>query len=717
METSVKTPLEVFFQPQQLMVPLFQRPYVWSQDGQWQPLWDDVQRLADRLLRGEDPAPHFLGAVVLQHVLQEAGRVQARSVIDGQQRLTTLQILFHAAYVEVNAAGELSAAQMALDLVKNPAHFARDPEQQLKLVPTNRDRVAYRTAMSREAQDDSSMTGPRIEQAHSFFRASIAGWLDGKDCVVACDSLVNALSNMLQLVVIELKPQEDAQEIFETLNARGTPLTAADLIKNFVFQRMDLPGEDAERVYEAEWKHFETPFWEKEVSVGRMTYSRSSLFLNQWLVASTRAEIPAKEVFGHFKRYVSESDAPVLELLPHLSRTADSYRRFTEASFRDSGVQEPLARFVYRTSSLDSEVFKPVLLWLLDDRLPAVPEPQLTKALGVIESWLVRRACVRATTKGYNRIVVDILTMLSRADRSEAGDVLEEFFARRTSDSDYWPTDEDLRRQLTGMPVYRRMTRARLRMILEAIEDHLRGFTSGRALSEQPIRRYTAAIEHVLPQEWRANWALSGSGITEDERDSRVHTLGNLTLLVQALNSKVSNGAWSAKREALERHATTLLTRDLLSAPNGEWNEANIDARTRRMIDAIIEVWPVPESAAGLVDVRGSRVAFTISIADLIRDGYVSTGQTLFAKHSMHRHATATLSSDGGFFVDGSRFETPSAAAKAVTGSQSEPGWDFWLVSQNPDISLADVRSEAAQAAGDVLVAGDTGTDDLELVQ
>ncbi|MDQ4489048.1 DUF262 domain-containing protein [Sinomonas sp. ASV486] len=716
METSVKTPLEVFFQPQQLMVPLFQRPYVWSQDGQWQPLWDDVQRLADRLLAGGNAAPHFLGAVVLQHVLQEAGHVQGRSVIDGQQRLTTLQLLLHAAYVEVSASGNPASAQMALDLVKNPLHFARDPEHQLKLVPTNRDRPAFQTAMRQEAGDALSGRSARIEQAHAFFRASIAAWLDGKETLQAGDALVEALSNLLQLVVIELKPHEDAQEIFETLNARGTPLTAADLIKNFVFQRMDLPGNAAEEVYKAEWQHFETPFWEKEVAAGRLTYSRSSLFLNQWLVASTQADIPAKEVFGYFKRYVSESTEPVQELLPHLRRTAESYRRFTEESWQDSGVQGPLARFVYRTSSLDSEVFKPVLIWLLDDRLSPVPEAQFAKALEVIESWLVRRACVRATTKGYNRLVVDVLAMLNRADRAQVGVVLEDYFARRTAESDYWPTDSDVREQLTGMPVYRRMTRARLRMILEAIEDHLRGFTSGRPLSEQPIRRYNATIEHVMPQEWRVHWRLSESGIPEDERDARVHTLGNLTLLVQALNSKVSNGAWQMKRESLEKHATTLMTRDVLSGADGDWNEAAIDARTQRMIDAILEVWRVPASVIGLKNAEQPSLAFSITVADLLRDGALEVAQTLYAKHSLHRHVIATLGADGAFFVSGSRYETPSAAAKAVTGSQSEAGWDFWLVSQSPDVSLADVRSEAAEAAGDEAVEGEPGAEDLALV-
>lgn len=91
METQVRTPQMVFMQPQRLIVPLFQRPYVWNEDDQWEPLWNDVVRVAQRMLA--DPAgrhhPHFLGAVVVQQLQNQTGTMQERTIIDGQQRLTT----------------------------------------------------------------------------------------------------------------------------------------------------------------------------------------------------------------------------------------------------------------------------------------------------------------------------------------------------------------------------------------------------------------------------------------------------------------------------------------------------------------------------------------------------------------------------------------------------------------------------------------------------
>lgn len=102
----------VFMQPQRLVVPLFQRPYVWNEENQWEPLWNDIVRVAERLLAEPHKKhfPHFLGAVVLQQVQSPTGLMQERTIIDGQQRLTTLQLLLDSLHAELLAAGATPAA-------------------------------------------------------------------------------------------------------------------------------------------------------------------------------------------------------------------------------------------------------------------------------------------------------------------------------------------------------------------------------------------------------------------------------------------------------------------------------------------------------------------------------------------------------------------------------------------------------------------------------
>src|SRR5690606_16412246 len=124
---------------------------------------------------------------------------------------------------------------------------------------------------------------------------------------------------------------ENSQEIFETLNARGTPLTAADLVRNFVFQRLEAEGADTKKAYREDWP-FETKFWMREVSVGRNLVSRSSLFLNQWLIARTGEEVSPQATFNRFKSYVElQSGQKMADLLPVIKRQAQQYEGWTEA--------------------------------------------------------------------------------------------------------------------------------------------------------------------------------------------------------------------------------------------------------------------------------------------------------------------------------------------------------------------------------------------------
>src|SRR3954471_6720017 len=145
------------------------------------------------------------------------------------------------------------------------------------------------------------------------------------------------------MVVIDLAADENAQEIFETLNARGAQLTAADLIKNFVFQRLSESGAPVEEAYQSKWRDFESSFWEGEVSVGRLRYPRSAIFFNHWLVARTGEEVGAREGFDRFKRFADhESGVSMDELLGQIHRAAAVYRQFGVAASIFTGPTDRL---------------------------------------------------------------------------------------------------------------------------------------------------------------------------------------------------------------------------------------------------------------------------------------------------------------------------------------------------------------------------------------
>ena len=311
METQVRTPQSVFMMPQRLVVPLFQRPYVWNEENQWEPLWNDVVRVAERALAAPSTrhAPHFLGAIVLQQVANPTGLMQQRTIIDGQQRLTTLQLLLDALHAELLAANATQPALRIEQLVTNAPAFCARPEDRFKVWPTNRDRAAFNEVMAAESPVDHASLRHKTERmvdAHRYFSDQSRQWLSvgGPDEVDTRASAIDAtVRDLVQMVVIDLAADENAQEIFETLNARGAQLTAADLIKNFIFQRLLESDADIEGAYQKYWRDFETAFWETELSVGRIRYHRSSIYLNHWLISQTGEEIVAREVFARFKTF------------------------------------------------------------------------------------------------------------------------------------------------------------------------------------------------------------------------------------------------------------------------------------------------------------------------------------------------------------------------------------------------------------------------------
>src|SRR5207253_4549644 len=142
---------------------------------------------------------------------------------------------------------------------------------------------------------------------------------------------------------------------------------------------------------------------------------------------------------------------------------SEVYRRFITSASTLHGPIDRLGLFGYRTGVLESEVIKPLVLWLLDPDQPPIPEEQFIKALDVVESWMVRRMLVRATTKNYNQVVSELVTQLRKSERMQAGDVIEKYLADQTSGSRYWPDDDEIRGELRALLAYRRLSRGRLR--------------------------------------------------------------------------------------------------------------------------------------------------------------------------------------------------------------------------------------------------------------
>ncbi len=400
-------------------------------------------------------------------------------------------------------------------------------------------------------------------------------------------------------------------------------------------------------------------------------------------------------------------------LLKQLNRASKVYRDFIASGEVQGSSIDRLGLFTYRTGVLESEVVKPLLLYLLDPELPAIPKEQFEKSLCVIESWMVRRMLVRATTKSYTQIFAELLRYLKGRDRKLLGDAVESFFVGQSTESRYWPDDNELREELRVLPAYRRLGRGRLRMVIEALEDHLRGWVGSKTgLSNERAARGKFAIEHVMPRKWQAHWPLPEGSRAEGEREALLHTLGNLTLLTSRLNSKVSNGPWNGeagKKQALEDHCVLLLNRKLKELAGEDWTEAKIRSRTDTLSKLITESWPVPEGHKSAFVAEKVRPSHRVDLSDLISAGCLQVGMTLIPRRKKFMSKTATLLGDGRVDIEGVVYSSVSEAAKALTGA-AVSGWSFFLVDKQQKKSLRDIRIEYLES-----IAAEPDVDDEEV--
>ncbi|PYI39488.1 hypothetical protein CVS30_05960 [Arthrobacter psychrolactophilus] len=615
-EAHPRSPRDLFEGRRHYEIPAFQRPYVWDEESQWAPLWSDVVRVTESYLLNSDRPPipnHFLGAVVYESKKASSGDVTRHDVIDGQQRMTTLQLLLDAAHQVISEHGHETEAEKLEELILNKASTFKGQVERFKLWPSQADRAAFAHAMDPGEPWDGEH---RVIEAHEFFRRETERWLTGvpdDDGIfppgteeLRADELCSTLEHRLVVVAIDLSGHEDSQLIFETLNDRGTPLLKADLIKNWVFRKGEQVGADVDKWSRTHWADFDTEWWRDEISQGRQSRSRVDIFLQYWLTMRLHDEVKAELVFRVFADYAG-SRLTTLNgaeaLLTELRKDADTYRGLSELD-----ESTPEGRFRSRViETMELAATTPVFLWLLSEN-HSVPRDQLRIALDAIESWVIRRTLLRKTSKDVNRFMVATLKSLRGIESREAGSAIRNFLSEQTAETRYWPSDQEMLSTLPDLKLYGNIRQWRLRVVLGAVEQQLRDQSQRYEVVELPNR---LEIEHIMPQGWRTFWDSTPKLTPEEaaQRDRYVNTIGNLTLITKSLNGSLSNRPWTdseatgltdggesgkGKRTLLDAFSLLVLNKEIVQGHDNIWTESDIKERSMHVAEAITAVWPGP---------------------------------------------------------------------------------------------------------------------------
>ncbi|WP_334127307.1 DUF262 domain-containing protein [Sneathiella sp.] len=647
---------------QRFCVPIYQRHYVWTRQKQWEPFWNDVRTKAIECLAGRERRfSHFMGAVVLEaRGGFSAGRVPSFQVVDGQQRLTTFQIFLAAARDYARSVGFEKSAEKITDYILNDKpHLMEDQEVEIyKVWPTQYDRELFidiissdRKALRKKygqhfyARRDKIYdykTVPALLSAYGFFFDKIKHSVESDDLddefapspegpeddteeaavadigtpdEVKLDALWQALVEEFKVVEIVLEDGDDAQVIFETLNERGEPLLASDLVRNNIFHRADAAGEKAEQLFATHWKAFEDPFWSVQEKQGRYTKPRIEFFLSNFIAGSIAGEVNLSKLFSEYKAFLKprKSKGPryatVAAELQELERFGKVYRELIERK-ADSG----LAAFSRRLLPWDVTTVYPLVirLWSSD-----MEDDDKALALDMLLSFIVRRGVCELTTKNYNKFFLTVIAHLEEKGWSASN--LATYLLSQKSETGRFPRDDEFERKWLNGRAYVTLQPARARAVLQEIE-----IVKRTKYHETTALAPALTVEHVMPQQWEAHWPMAdGSKPTSDQtfaalyntleddtpvgrivrRNRLMQSFGNLTLLTQPLNTAVSNGPYKdwtndkgapvkGKRTALQDHSLLVINREITSQE--AWDENAIASRGESLFALAKTIWKIP---------------------------------------------------------------------------------------------------------------------------
>ncbi|MCK4827040.1 DUF262 domain-containing protein, partial [bacterium] len=426
---------QLFQDRRQYMVPFYQRSYVWTRADQWEPLWEDIRAKADARVVGGRTTPHFLGAVVLdpQPKVSLIG-VDTLHIIDGQQRLATLQFILKSVLLVLKLVNSTAISEIVSGTLKNsnPDTMRNPAIEVFKVWPTFRDRHNYRSALEANNRDALKTIFPKsftqketlrkIGVCHPhpleaiwFFNECFENWIkDGTDEEVAlrAETLATAILQDLKVVSIVLDEDDDAQVIFETLNGRGAQLHATDLIRNFIFMRADREGADSEELYNTFWLKFERTYWNEEQRRGRLRKPRIEWFIHVCLQVELREEVDLGRLYFEYRRYVLNDNEPksAQTQLNILSKYASQYKELV-----DGHGDTPLANFGLRIKPYDISTLHPIALLI---GASSLTDESKNEMLSILVSYIVRRAICGLTPKNYNNVFISILRNMSKSEMS-----------------------------------------------------------------------------------------------------------------------------------------------------------------------------------------------------------------------------------------------------------------------------------------------------------
>jgi len=615
-------------------VPIYQRQYAWG-DEQLEAFWEDLAGKAEEALETRLRFQHYMGALILAPGVDgySVGRIPSVQVVDGQQRLTTFQLFLAALRDFARQDGHDSLSQN-LDVYMfndNRGVAADDYSARGKLVPTPADRSLFYDLMKPSTDhiqarySNCFFQNGRPIKAHCPRALWAYATLQNRVSQFACwgkqdedseaelveftpeerlgrlQALADAILLHFKLVIISLEEGDDAQVIFETLNSRGEPLLAMDLVRNNIFHRAEAQGESAEELFANKWSVFDEAFWKDPPPRAKPQKPRVDFFLSHALTAQTGAEISLRELYTEYRHFARPRGRPRFETvekeLDALLQYVPSYRTLEQPS-SDSDLDqlaEQLATWEVTTAY-------PLVLCINANK--AVDDAVKAELYKLIYSYVVRRAVCALPTKSLGKTFQRVVAVMLR--RGVSRESIATAFAEQVGPTVRFPDNEEFCKALLERPLYEQFQGKVTRLVDILWRLELKSRTRFHVNTGRPA---SLSVEHILPQTWSENWPLqdgrycpadrrTGADDTMldqiEKRDRLLHTLGNLTLVTAPLNPSLSNHKFGSKKGPL---AQSLLALNNQFSSLEVWHEQEIRKRGEQLAHLCVAIWPPLPSA------------------------------------------------------------------------------------------------------------------------
>ena len=568
MDAGKRTINEIFNGSRILEIPFFQRAYVWG-EAQWERLLDDVENVS------RTRTPYFMGSVILKQQLTGTASTvgDIRTVIDGQQRLTTFSILLKVLCLKNDS------------LRKFDKRFRLDDDRTV-IQHNYNDIEAYNAIMGLKSIESTDRKD-NISRAYQYFIDKL------NPNNVDFDTVCNAIL----FVGIDLAADEDEQQIFDTINSLGVRLTTAELLKNYFFGRNDIA------IYKKYWLGaFEKDeeikeYWDKEITTGRIKRTFIDLFFYSFLqikMQDSTYEVKAddkqsfsrvEKLFDSYKRFIKDyCGGDKHSLLVEIMEYAAVFRKAINADIIDDELpaEAGIERMNAIIFALDTATLIPYVLFIERN----IHEILVRNALyDHLESYVMRRLVTRTTSKNYNQLFSDRL-ILNRVLTKQA---FVDYIGGQDDKTNRMPTDNEVKAAFNEAWLTNKYATGVLYLIESKIRDRRRHSTQLLG-----INKYS--LEHMMPKKWRNHWAFSGDKVAADFRDRKLLTLGNLTIITQALNASIHDADWATKKSGqgdkggLRKYAEGI---DTLSEylDTDVWDETAIQNRANFLSMKALEIW------------------------------------------------------------------------------------------------------------------------------